>query len=130
MADEQTAGPRDPGTVAVGTWSGGRFMRFGEPLDDERLARLIAPDEAISTVLTADVYGTGDADRMLGRAIAGRPRDEMCIVGAVGHDFYTGERDGPRGFPRFTDPRLRTSGEYRDYLRMATERSLERCGID
>ncbi len=105
-------------------------MRFGEPLDDERLQRLIAPDEAIATVLTADVYGTGDADRMLGRAIAGRPREKMCIVGAVGHDFYTGERDGPRGFPRFTDPRLRAPDQYGDYLRMATERSLERCGLD
>jgi aryl-alcohol dehydrogenase-like predicted oxidoreductase len=120
----------DLGPVAVGTWSGGRFMRFGEPLDDERLAALIAPDETIATVITADVYGTGDADRMLGRAIAGRARDEMRIVGAVGHDFYTGERDGPRGFPRFTDPRLRGPSEYGDYLRMATERSLERCGIE
>jgi aryl-alcohol dehydrogenase-like predicted oxidoreductase len=122
--------PRDPGTVAVGTWSGGRFMRFGEPLDDERLVALIAPDDAIATVLTADVYGTGEADRMLGRAITGRPRESMCIVAAVGHDFYTGERDGPRGFPRFTDPRLRAAAQYGEYLRMATERSLERCGID
>ena len=54
----------------------------------------------------------------------------MCVVGAVGHDFYTGERDGPKGFPRFTDPRLRDASGYADYLRMATERSLERCGID
>jgi aryl-alcohol dehydrogenase-like predicted oxidoreductase len=122
--------PIDPGTVAVGTWSGGRFMRFGEPLDDERFLALITPDELIRTVITADVYGTGEADSMLGRAIAGRPRDDMCIVGAVGHDFYTGERDGAKGFPRFTDPTLRDSSGYADYLRMATERSLERCGID
>jgi aryl-alcohol dehydrogenase-like predicted oxidoreductase len=120
----------EPGPVAIGTWSGGRFMRFGEPLDDERLISLIAPDETIRTVITADVYGTGEADTMLGRAIAGRRRDEMCVVGAVGHDFYTGERDGPKGFPRFTDPRLRDASGYPDYLRMATERSLERCGID
>ena len=26
----------DPTRTAVGTWSGGRFMHFGEPLDDER----------------------------------------------------------------------------------------------
>jgi aryl-alcohol dehydrogenase-like predicted oxidoreductase len=122
--------PLDLGPVAVGTWSGGRFMRFGEPLDDDRLISLIAPDESIPTVITADVYGTGDADRMLGEAIAGRPREQMCIVGAVGHDFYTGERDGPRGFPRFTDPRLRDQSDYADYLRMATERSLQRCGLD
>jgi aryl-alcohol dehydrogenase-like predicted oxidoreductase len=120
----------DPGPVAVGTWSGGRFMRFGEPLDDERFLALIAPDESIRTVMTADVYGAGEADRMLGRAIAGRAREEMCIVGAVGHDFYTGERDGAKGFPRFTDRRLRDESGYGDYLRMATERSLERCGID
>ena len=120
----------DPGPLAVGTWSGGRFMHFGEPLDDERLSSLVAPDEAISTVLTADVYGAGEADRLLGRAISGRKRDSMCVVGAVGHDFYEGERDGPRGFPRFTDPRLRGAQEYGAYLRMATERSLERCGID
>jgi aryl-alcohol dehydrogenase-like predicted oxidoreductase len=122
--------PIDPGPVAVGTWSGGRFMRFGEPLDDERLPAAIAPDDLIRTVITADVYGAGEADSMLGRAIADRPRAEMCVVGAVGHDFYTGERDGPKGFPRFTDPGLRGESGYGDYLRMATERSLERCGID
>jgi aryl-alcohol dehydrogenase-like predicted oxidoreductase len=123
-------GPIDPGPAAVGTWSGGRFMHFGEPLDDERFRALIAPDESIRTVMTADVYGDGEADRMLGRAIEGRARREMCIVGAVGHDFYFGERDGAKGFPRFTDRRLRDESGYADYLRMATERSLERCGID
>src|SRR5690349_82043 len=117
----------DPGRVAVGTWSGGRFMRFGEPIDDERFLKLIAPDESTRTVVTADVYGEGEADRMLGRALAGVDRDRVCVVGAVGHDFYDGERDGPRGFPRFTDPRLRSEDGYAGYLRMATERSLERC---
>jgi aryl-alcohol dehydrogenase-like predicted oxidoreductase len=121
---------RDPGRVAVGTWSGGRFMHFGAPLDDERLIALITPDETIRTVITADAYGAGEADLMLGRAIHGRPRAEMCIVGAVGHDFYSGEREGAKGFPRFTDPRLRDASGYADYLRMATERSLQRCGID
>src|ERR1700750_1610903 len=124
----QSNPPIDPGPLAVGTWSGGRFMHFGEPLDDERLSSLIAPDDALPTVLTADVYGAGEADRLLGRAIAGRERESMCVVGAVGHDFYEGERDGPRGFPRFTDPRLRGPGEYAGYLRMAAERSLERLG--
>ncbi len=122
--------PLDPGRVAIGTWSGGRFMHFGAPLDDERLQALITPDDRVDTILTADVYGAGQADELLGRAIAGRPRDEMCIVGAVGHDFYEGERNGPKGFPRFTDRNLRGPDGYGDYLRMATERSLERCGID
>jgi aryl-alcohol dehydrogenase-like predicted oxidoreductase len=123
-------GHTDPGPVAVGTWSGGRFMHFGEAIDDERFAAMVSPGEGIDTVITADVYGAGDADTMLGRAIAGRRRDGMCIVGAVGHDFYEGQRNGAKGFPRFTDPALRGPGGYADYLRMATERSLGRVGID
>jgi aryl-alcohol dehydrogenase-like predicted oxidoreductase len=120
----------DPGHVAVGTWSGGRFMRFGEAIDEERLAALLRPGDGIDTVLTADAYGSGEADALLGRALAGVPRDAYCLIGAVGHDFYEGEREGAKGFPRFTDPRLRAPEQYRSYLRMATERSLERIGAD
>jgi aryl-alcohol dehydrogenase-like predicted oxidoreductase len=120
----------EPGRVAIGTWSGGRFMHFGEPVDDERLITLLRPGDGIDTVITADVYGAGEADAMLGRALDGVARDSYSLVGAVGHDFVEGERDGPRGFPRFTDPRLRGPGEYASYLRRATEASLERTGAD
>jgi aryl-alcohol dehydrogenase-like predicted oxidoreductase len=118
----------EPGRTAIGTWSGGRFMHFGEPLDDERLQALFRPGDGVDTVITADVYGAGDADRMLGRALTGLNRDSYSLVGAVGHDFVDGERDGPRGFPRFTDPRLRGPDGYADYLRAAAEASLERVG--
>ena len=120
----------DPTRTAIGTWSGGRFMHFGEPLDDARLAALLRPDEHIRTVMTADAYGAGAADALLGRALEGADRDAYCLVGAVGHDFYEGEREGAKGFPRFTDPRLRGADGYASYLRMATERSLERIGAD
>jgi aryl-alcohol dehydrogenase-like predicted oxidoreductase len=119
-----------PTHTALGTWSGGRFMHFGVPLDDDRLAALLRPEERISTVITADAYGAGDADRLLGRALEGLDRDAYSLVGAVGHDFYEGEREGAKGFPRFTDPRLRGPERYGDYLRMAAERSLERIGAD
>lgn len=120
----------DPTTTAVGTWSGGRFMHFGEPLSDERLQALLRPGEGIDTVITADVYGAGEADSVLGSALHGVDRDSYCLVGAIGHDFYAGERDGAKGFPRFTDPRLRGPEGYAEYIRMATERSLERCGVE
>lgn len=116
--------------TAVGTWSGGRFMHFGAAVDDARLEALLRPGNGVDTVLTADTYGQGDGDRLLGRALQGVPRDDFALVGAIGHDFYEGERDGPRGFPRFTDPRLRGPDGYADYVRMATERSLERLGQD
>ena len=121
---------KEPGRAAIGTWSGGRFLHFGEAIDEERLVTLLQPGEGIDTVLSADAYGQGEADELLGRALEGVPREGYCLVGAVGHDFYEGERDGPRGFPRFTDPSLRGPGEYASYLRMAAERSLRRLGQD
>jgi aryl-alcohol dehydrogenase-like predicted oxidoreductase len=104
-------------------------MHFGEAISNQRLAALVRPD-GIDTVISADVYGEGEADRLLGAALQGAKRESFCIVGAVGHDFYEGERDGPRGFPRFTDPRLRGHDAFAGYLRMATESSLERIGLD
>jgi aryl-alcohol dehydrogenase-like predicted oxidoreductase len=120
----------DPTSTAIGTWSGGRFMHFGEPLGDERLTALLRPGEGIETVITADVYGGGEADLALGRALRGVERDSYCLIGAIGHDFYAGRRDGAKGFPRFTDPRLRGPDEYASYIRTATERSLRRCGAE
>jgi aryl-alcohol dehydrogenase-like predicted oxidoreductase len=114
----------DPTRTAIGTWSGGRFMHFGEPLAEERLLALVRPGGGIDTVITADAYGAGEADALLGRALAGVARERYCLVGAIGHDFYAGARDGAKGFPRFTDPRLRGPGEYGAYIRMAAERSL------
>src|SRR5688572_16549235 len=81
------------GHVAVGTWSGGRFMHFGEALSDERMEALLRPGRGIHTPLSADAYGAGEADSLLGRALAGVPRSAYAVVGAIGHDFYEGERD-------------------------------------
>jgi aryl-alcohol dehydrogenase-like predicted oxidoreductase len=120
----------DPTRTAVGTWSGGRFMHFGEAIDDERYLALIRPGGGIDTVVTADVYGQGEADTLLSRALEGVERDSFSLVGAIGHDFYEGERQGAKGFPRFTDPALRGPDEYASYLRSAAERSLERIGVD
>jgi aryl-alcohol dehydrogenase-like predicted oxidoreductase len=121
---------RDPGQKAIGSWSGGRYLRFGEAIEPERLEALLRPGDGIDTVMTADAYGQGEADSLVGRALAGVDRDQFSLVGAVGHDFYEGERDGPRGFPRFTDSALRGPDDYAGYLRTAAERSLGRLGQD
>ena len=118
------------GHTAIGAWSGGRVMHFGEPLDDARLEALIRPGADICTVVTADVYAEGEADRIVGRAIRGLPRDKFCIASAIGHDFVDGVRRGSSGYPRFTDPGLRGEDDYRAYLFRAMEASLERLGTD
>lgn len=116
--------------TAFGTWSGGRYMHFGEPLTEERFVKVIqhAYQRGVRTFMTADVYGAGAADEMLGRALSGLPRDSYCLVGAIGHDFYKGERAGAKGYPRFTA--THKPSEHADYLRMATEKSLARCRSD
>jgi aryl-alcohol dehydrogenase-like predicted oxidoreductase len=105
-------------------------MHFGEPLPEDRFLEVIrqAFEKGIRTFMTADVYGNGAADELLGRALAGLPRDTYCLVGAVGHDFYRGERAGAKGYPRFTA--THPPSDYAEYLRMATEKSLARCGAD
>jgi aryl-alcohol dehydrogenase-like predicted oxidoreductase len=107
--------------TAYGTWNGGRYMHFGEPLSEERYISVIqhAYKQGIRTFITADVYGTGAADEMLGKALTGLPRDSYCLVGAIGHDFYKGERAGSKGYPRLTA--TQTPAEFPSYVRMATE---------
>jgi aryl-alcohol dehydrogenase-like predicted oxidoreductase len=115
--------------VAYGTWSGGKYMHFGEALDDDRFIGAIrtAYDSGVRTFITADVYGTGRSDEFLGRALEGIPRDSYCLVTALGHDFYQGVRQGSAGYPRFTDPALRGPDDYASFLTMAAEKCLERC---
>ena len=118
--------------TAYGTWNAGRYMNFGEPVDDARFEACIrrAYEKGIRTFMTADTYGSGAADEALGRALAGVPRESYCLVQMIGHDFYGGVRDGQKGFPRFTDPRVRQSRDFSDYVRMATEKALARCRTD
>ena len=118
--------------TAFGTWNGGRFMNYGQPLDDAQWVALVrhAWDRGVRTFLTADVYGSGQADSLLGQALSGVPRESYSLVGCIGHDFYSARRDGAKGFPRFTQPGLRVPADYASYLRMATEKSLERCQVN
>jgi aryl-alcohol dehydrogenase-like predicted oxidoreductase len=119
-------------TTAYGTWSGGRFMHFGETLSEERYRECIqtAYEAGFRTFVTADVYGNGKADELLGEALAGVDRASYCLVGMLGHDFHEGQRQGNRGYPRFTDPELRGPEGYADYLEMACGKSLEGCRTD
>ncbi|MDB4618571.1 MAG: aldo/keto reductase [Akkermansiaceae bacterium] len=117
--------------TAYGTWSGGRYMHFGETLDEDHYRQCIrvAYEAGIRTFVTADAYGQGRADQALGEVLTEYPRDSYCLVGMVGHDLEE-ERQGSAGFPRFTNPNLRDASGYRDFLRKACEASLQHCKTD
>ena len=107
-------------------------MHFGETLSEERFTGCIqtAYEAGIRTFVTSDVYGNGKADELLGRALRGVDRATYSLVGMIGHDFYEGQREGSKGYPRFTDPALRGPDGFADFVNMAASRELERCGAD
>jgi aryl-alcohol dehydrogenase-like predicted oxidoreductase len=66
---------------------------------------------------TADVYGTGDSERVLGRALAGH-RDQVVIATKFGNTFDAGRRT-------MTGQDVSAA-----YIRRACEQSLRRLGTD
>src|SRR5258708_36741952 len=98
----------DLSRTAYGTWSGGRYMHFGEALAADRFVTVIqhAYQRGIRTFMTADVYGSGAADQMVGLALAALPRASSCLGGAVRPAFSSGAPAGTDGLPLFTPPAL------------------------
>lgn len=67
---------------------GSRFGSFGNPAspaDSERLVRS-ALDLGVRVIDTASIYGQGDSERIIGRAISGR-RNEAFVVTKAGLTF-------------------------------------------
>ncbi|NJP99709.1 aldo/keto reductase [Streptomyces zingiberis] len=114
------------GALGFGCWAiGGEWQDAdGNPLgwgkvdDDESVAAVHrALDLGVTFFDTADTYGAGHSERVLGRALRGR-RDEVVIASKWGNVFdertrtLTGTDDSPQ------------------YVRRALTASLERLGTD
>ncbi|MGM0604291.1 MAG: aldo/keto reductase [Halobacteriota archaeon] len=79
-----------------------------------------AIDEGITYFDTGDVYGHGDSERVLRKALSGR-RDEVTLATKIGYDFYNNPQAGHGELPKEITP---------EYVREATEKSLDRLGVD
>jgi aryl-alcohol dehydrogenase-like predicted oxidoreductase len=111
--------------VGFGCWAiggpvtmDGRPDGWGEVDDEESVAALPRGLELGVTFFdTADVYGAGHSERVLGRALAGH-RDEVVIATKFGYTFDTGRRaiTGEDASP--------------GYIRRACQASLRRLGTD
>jgi aryl-alcohol dehydrogenase-like predicted oxidoreductase len=108
------------GCWAIGgpLWQGDRPLGWGE-VDDHESIRAIhrALDRGITFFDTADLYGAGHSEEVLGRALAGR-RDTVVIATKWGHTFDSVTR---RRGDSDTSP---------GYVRRALEASLRRLGTD
>jgi aryl-alcohol dehydrogenase-like predicted oxidoreductase len=91
---------------------------WGDVDDDESVAALRRAHELGVTFFdTADVYGAGHSEQVLGRALASR-RDEVVIATKFGYTFDAGQRalTGEDASP--------------GYIRRACQASLRRLGTD
>ncbi|MGH3546524.1 MAG: aldo/keto reductase [Pseudonocardiaceae bacterium] len=96
----------------------GMSFAYGPPDRAEALATIHAAlDAGVSLLDTADMYGIGDNERLVGEAIAGR-RDEVVLATKFGIvvDPDTSMPAGVNGRP--------------EYLHSAVEASLSRLGVD
>ncbi|MFI7577145.1 aldo/keto reductase [Micromonospora sp. NPDC049497] len=111
--------------LGMGCWAiGGPWSEGTQPLgwgavDDDESVRAVrrALDLGITLFDTADTYGAGHSERILGRALAGR-RDEAVIATKWGHTFDEATR---RATGQDASPA---------YLRRAVTDSLRRLGTD
>jgi len=85
--------------VGLGCWAiGGHFLLDGKPdgwgaVDDAESVRAInrALDLGVTLFDTADVYGTGHSERILGQALRGR-RDQAVIATKFGYTYDESQR--------------------------------------
>jgi aryl-alcohol dehydrogenase-like predicted oxidoreductase len=111
--------------IGLGCWAiGGPFIFEGKPdgwgtVDDAESIRAInrAVDLGVTLFDTADAYGTGHSERVLGRALRGR-RDDVVIATKFGYTY-----DESRRTITGTDV---SAG----YIRRACAASLVRLGTD
>ena len=98
--------------LSLGSWT-----TYGGSLDEAEATRIVrhAFERGIHTFDTADVYVRGEAERVLGKALSGLPREQLVIATkCMGRTW-----DGPLG-----------AGLSRKHIFDACEQSLRRLGID
>jgi aryl-alcohol dehydrogenase-like predicted oxidoreductase len=112
--------PMGLGCWAIGGpfWDGTKPLGWGE-VDDAESIRAIRRGLELGVTLfdTADLYGTGRSERVLGRALAGR-RDDVVVATKFGNTFDEETR-------QFTGTDVSPA-----YVRAACEASLRRLGTD
>lgn len=115
--DHRSLGRSGLSVSAIGLGCMGMSEFYGPSDDDQSLATLAAAlDLGINFLDTADMYGVGHNERLLGRFLKGR-RDRVILATKFGNvRGPNGERLGIDGTP--------------DYVRAACDASLARLGID
>jgi aryl-alcohol dehydrogenase-like predicted oxidoreductase len=114
--------------IGFGCWAIGGNA-YGKVRDEDSLGALeTAWDGGVNFYDTADTYGEGHSERLLGKFLSGKPRDKFILATKVGWDFY------PLQGPSDPSGRLNHAGHRKNfdpgYIRFACAQSLKRLGIE
>ncbi|MGJ9423460.1 aldo/keto reductase [Aeromicrobium sp. CF3.5] len=113
MNSQRTVGPLRLPSVGIGC------NAFGSRIDAGRVVSIVdaAIEHDVAFFDTADSYGLGASEELLGQAVRGR-RDEVMIATKFGRDMQgvSGDDQGRRGSAA--------------YVRTSVEASLRRLGVD
>jgi aryl-alcohol dehydrogenase-like predicted oxidoreductase len=80
--------------ICLGTWT-----TFGGSLDEDAASALVdeAFEQGINFFDTANIYGYGRSEEVLGRALRGRPRDSFIVATKLCGEMPNGDRGLSRG---------------------------------
>ena len=97
--------------ISLGTWAfGGDWGSVGE--DDAYAALNRAIDLGVNFLDTADVYGDGRSEKLIGRLLKDRPNDEVFVATKAGRrlDPHTAEGYNAKNLAAFVERSLKTLG--------------------
>ena len=102
--------------IAFGTWQLSPRFWGEQSKEDAIVAMRLAFDKGINFFDTAEAYGDGEAERVLGQAVGELPRDEIVLVTKVFNHFNP---DGTR-YPDLSP----------EHIKARCDVSLDRMGVD
>lgn len=70
--------------ITFGAWAAGGWMWGGNEQNDAKQAILASYDLGVTSIDTAPVYGQGESEEIVGRAIKNLPRDKVQILTKYG----------------------------------------------
>jgi len=119
--------------IGFGCWALGGNA-YGPVCDKDSLEALAAAwDSGVNFFDTADVYGEGRSEELLGKFLKGRSRDRLILATKCGWDFYSHSQkhgSSPDKSPKDLDPVGHRKNFDAEYVRFACEQSLRRLGTD
>jgi aryl-alcohol dehydrogenase-like predicted oxidoreductase len=119
--------------IGFGCWAIGGNA-YGPVCDKDSLEALeTAWDFGVNFFDTADIYGEGHSEELLGKFLKGKSRDRLTLATKCGWDFYPPSQK-PASLLQGSPGKLSPAGHKKNfdagYIRFACEQSLKRFGTD